>query len=764
MKGKPSYSSGVIARCVAYSRCPCSMGFDNLKTGLVSNIGMTLLAERERWILWTPVALGCGIASYFALPFEPARWAGPLLLVLCAAAGWALRHHLAGWMAALVCGLMAFGFTLAVERSHDVAAPILTRPTGMITFQARIHEVEPLEHGVRVVLDRLQLPPLRQKEPPPEAVRVRMPRNVTGLRPGQMISLRASLLPPPMPAAPGAYDFSRVAWFKGLGAVGYAVEPPQILGEDAEDDWREGLRLWLANRRHDLTERIVGAIDGAGIEAGVGATAAALITAERGPVPPELLQAYRDAGLAHILVIAGMHMSMVAGLVFVAVRGLLAAIPPIALRYPIKKWTAAAALAVTFCYLVISGAPVPTQRAFIMNAIVLIAVLLDREAISLRSITWAALAVLIMEPDALIGASFQMSFAAVYGLISGYEAVSPKMAQWRQSTSRNWRTWLFFHLAGILLTTQIAGTSTALYTVFHFNRYATYSLLGNAAAVPLVGLWVMPSALLAFLLMPFGLDGWGWQLMGWGIVAVNRIAVGVSSLPGATLNLPSMPVSALIVFTLGGFWLLLWKGRWRLWGLPVMAVALLIQLFHQPPDLMVDATGKVAALRTADGDLAINQKRGGRSLRQSWIKQAGQGADAALWEDLPDNPTRCDDLGCVLRTKGHVVSLVRRPEALADDCLAADLVFVAVPVRIYCPSAKRLVDLLDLRSQGTHQVWLGSGSVRLLTSAGWQGDRPWSHHPKPYHKAVQPPAPAEDVDAEPSENDADAALSEVTDQ
>lgn len=734
---------------------------------MVAWLASRLIAERERWVLWTPVALGAGIALYFALAAEPPRWLGPLLLAACAAVGWGVRRWLAGWLAALAVGLVALGFTIAVERSHAVEAPVLTRPTGMITFTARIQEVEPLEHGVRVILDRLHLPPLRQDGPPPDSVRVRMPRDVSGLRPGQTISLRASLLPPPMPAAPGAYDFARVAWFKGLGAVGYAVEAPTVLADEAEAGWGEGARLWIANLRHRLTDRIVSAIDGAGIEAGVGATAAALITAERGPVPPELLQAYRDAGLAHILVIAGMHMSMVAGLVFVAVRGLLAAVPPVALRYPIKKWTAAAALAVTFCYLVISGAPVPTQRAFIMNAIVLTAVLLDREAISLRSITWAALAVMLLEPEALIGASFQMSFAAVYGLISGYEAAGPWLSRWRQR-SHGWRGWISMHLLGILLTTQIAGTATALYTIFHFNRYATYGLLGNAAAVPIVGFWVMPSALLAFLLMPFGLDGWGWQLMGWGIVAVNRVAVGVSSLPGATLNLPSMPVSALILFSLGGFWLLLWKGRWRLWGLPVMALAVLISLMQTPPDLMVDASGKLAAIRSADGILAINQKRGGRSLRASWIKQAGQGGDAPLWQDLPEAPAACDDLGCILTLQGRSIAIARRAEALADDCRTADLVFVAAPVRVYCPSARRLVDLLDLRSQGTHQVWLRSGGFELLTSAGWQGDRPWSRHPLPYHKQVQPQAPAapEDPgDGEPADTaDAEAALSEAAGQ
>jgi len=724
------------------------------------NIGNLLLAERERWILWLPIALGSGIALYFGLETEPPRWIGPLMLLTFVAAGWVLRGRLALLMLFVGLAVAALGFTVAVERSHHVEAPILKRPTGMIELKGRIAEVEPLEKGVRVLLDRLELPRLRHGGEEPEQVRIRLPKDVTGLRPGQLISVTASLLPPPMPAAPGAYDFPRQAWFKGIGAVGYAVEAPVVLSENDEEGWGESLRLTIANLRHRLTERIVSTIDAAGIEPGVGATAAALITAEKGPVPPVVLQNYRDSGLAHILVIAGMHMSMVAGLVFVAVRGILAAIPPIALRYPIKKWTAAAALAITFGYLVISGAPVPTQRAFLMNGIVLVAVLLDREAISLRSITWAALLILLWQPEALVGASFQMSFAAVYGLISGYEVMGPKMMSWRHQGAKTWWREPLFHLLAILLTTQIAGTSTGYYTVYHFNRSATYSLLGNAVAVPIVGFWVMPAALMAFVLMPFGLDGWGWQVMGWGIVAVNRVAAFVSSLPGATANLHSLTTASLILFTLGGFWLLLWKGRWRLWGLPVMAVGILVGWLHSPPDLMVDGSGKLAAWRLEDGTMALNQKRGGRSQRQTWIKEAGQGSQAPLWSDLPPDVAACDSLGCVLHGKGHVVAVARRPEALVDDCLAADLVVVAVPVRTACPSAKLLIDGLDLRLRGTHQFWLKPDGIEVQSVADWQGNRPWSRHPRLHRKPIEPapPKPAEPAESEDGEDDPAADL------
>ncbi len=697
---------------------------------LFNLMSRTLAGERERWFLWLPAALGAGIALYFALPSEPPAWSGPALLSAAILGALVARRQVLIGATALAVATAALGFSVAAWRSAAAAAPVLQRPSGVLRVEGRVAEIEPLENGQRIILDRLVVPGEAGRL---RRVRLHLPAEVE-LRSGQRIGLFAALMPPPAPAAPGAYDFARQAWFRSLGAVGYAVGPPQPLPTAGEEGMVESLRLGLANLRHALTARIVAGVEAGGLPDGIGAVAAALITAERGPVAPELLQAYRDAGLAHILVIAGMHMSMVAGLVFVAIRGALAAIPPLALNYPIKKWTAAGALAITLGYLVISGAPVPTQRAFIMNGVVLLAVLLDRQAISLRSITWAALAVLLLAPESLIGASFQMSFAAVYGLIAGYEALAPALGRWRRS-GRGWWSHGLFYVGGILLTTQIAGTATAFYTVFHFNRYATYSLLGNFLAVPLVGFWIMPAALLAFCLMPFGLDGWGWQLMGWGIAQVNRIASWVSSLPGATLNLPSMPVAALILFTLGGLWLCLWKTRWRLFGLLGMAAGLLLAALHQPPDLLVDPSGRLMAVRSADGRLALSRLEGERSLRESWLKQAGQGTEAVSFAELAANGAgalRCDRLGCLYRGGGHLVALVRRPEALYEDCRAADTVVVPVPVlRLACPSARLFVDGLALKRRGTHALWLEDGAVRVETVQQWQGRRPWASYKAP---------------------------------
>lgn len=732
------------------------MGFDEFLSGLRDRLGAALQAERERWVLWLPVAAGAGVALYFDLPAEPPRWTCPAILATALLGVVVARQRLPLFVALIGIAAGALGFTVATERTRAVAAPVLLRPAVATELEGRVVAIEPLEQGARVTFDRLKMS-TDDPGPRPARVRIRLAeRDAASLIPGERIALRATLLPPPAPAAPGAYDFARQAWFLGIGGVGFATGPPKPVAAPPPEGWRDAIGIAISRARHALTQRITGAIDGSGVPTGAGAVAADLVTGERGAVPPEVLQAYRDAGLAHILVIAGMHMSMVAGLVFVALRGLLAAIPWIALRYPIKKWTAGAALLVMAGYLVISGATVPTQRAFVMNAIVLLAVLLDREAISLRTISWAAMAILMIEPEALTGPSFQMSFAAVYGLISAYEALTPRLMRWRQQQPLGWLTVPALYLGGILLTTLVAGGATAFYTVYHFNRYATYALLGNILAVPVVGFWVMPAALLAMVLLPFGLDGWGWWLMGQGIDLVDRIAGMTSDLPGAAVDLPSMPPAALAVFSLGALWLCLWRRPWRRYGLVGMAVGVALAVLHRPPDLMIDGSGRLAALRGADGRFVFAPERGDRRARETWAAMAGQGKDAPDW--TATDGVRCDAQGCIWRPppsksdgEGHLVALARLPEAISEDCRAADVVIVPVPMFAPCPSAQLLLDGFALRRGGARAIWLDGEEPRILSVAGWQGDRPWTVKPPPRRRAF-------------SRHDADSAAGSIADR
>ena len=407
------------------------------------------------------------------------------------------------------------------------------------------------------------------------------------------------------------------------------------------------------------------------------------------------MDAFRDSGLAHLLAISGLHIGLVAGIIFIALRGALALIPALALAHPIKKWAAVAAIAGAFGYTVVAGATVPTQRAFLMIGLVLMAVLFDRRGLSMRLVAWAATLV-----------------RRRYGEGQG-------AAVWRR---------VFLYVGGVALTTLIAGSVTAPFAVYHFNCFAAFGLAANLIAVPVTAFWIMPWAVAAFLLMPFGLEAAALTPMGWGTGVVIAVAETVAAWPGAMILLPAMPVWGLVVLVAGGLWLCLWRRPWRLWGVAGITVGLLSILVVRPPDILIDGAGRLLAVRTEDGLLAVSSRKAARFNRQVWLRRAGQEEAPPLWPKEGDGGGRmaCDALGCIYRAKGHVVGLVRRAEALGEDCWHADVVVSVVPVRAPCPSADTVIDRFDLWREGGHAVWMKDGErVRVESVNESRGRRPW---------------------------------------
>ena len=290
------------------------------------------------------------------------------------------------------------------------------------------------------------------------------------------------------------------------------------------------------------------------------------------------------------------------------------------------------------------------------------------------------------------------------------------------------------------MSTLIAGTATAIYGIYHFNRFAVWSVAANMIAVPLTGFWVMPWALLMFLLLPFGLEAWALVPMGWGVEGVNWVAVWVASWPSSAITLPILPLWGMVAFTLGFAWLCIWRTSWRLWGLAPMALGLASMIGGTPPDVLVDGRGDAFAVRTAEGRLLLNGK-GGRILKDTWSRRAGPEAPER-WpkrSSSRDGRLRCDELGCVWRIDGRVVALVKDEDHPEQACAGADVVISAVPLRGACRGTKVVIDRFDLWRKGPHALWFEpGGGVRIEHVAGWQGDRPWSWHPHPRKKKAEP--------------------------
>jgi competence protein ComEC len=385
------------------------------------------------------------------------------------------------------------------------------------------------------------------------------------------------------------------------------------------------------------------------------------------------------------------------------------------------------ALAGSFGYLLLAGATVPTQRAFVMTALVLLAVLVDRSALSMRTVALAAGGILLLRPEALLGASFQMSFAAVIALIAVYEGGAVGLGR-RGREGVLPRPLLY--LAGVTLTTLVASTATAPLTVYAFQRFATYGVVANLVAVPITAFWIMPAGLFGLLLMPLGLDGPCFVVMGLGVELVLATAATVAAWPGAAILTEQPPTGAIAAVTLGGLWLCLWRRPWRWLGTVGFALGVAIAAADRPPDLLVGGGGDLVAARLEDGRLALSPWRRDSFVTDSWLRHAGQ-AEAAPWPEsgapaAAGDRLRCDGLGCIYWKEGRTIALTRRAEGLEEDCVRADLVVTALRID-RCPPGDGATVL------GGRELWASHGTALRLTGAGIErrsvaaerGRRPW---------------------------------------
>lgn len=673
---------------------------------LLDGLRRSALEERHRWPLWLPVALGGGTAFYFAAPVEPPLWTAWAALVLFAAFIAAGLRDTGIWVRAGlgIAAALTLGFAVAKLQEARAAAPVLARP--MIThLTGRVAGLDWGSKGLRVILDQIRSGRLPD---PPARVRILIQKGADQLRVGQGVGLMAQLMPPPGPSAPGDNDFGRAAFFARIGATGFSFGAPQATPLAHPPGVWERLSAFVEDMRARMTLRIR-----AQLPESEGAIATAIITGERGGIDPDDEAALRDAGLAHVLAIAGLHMALVGAGLFWLVRAVLAAIPALALAYPIKKWAASVSIIAAAFYIVISGASSSATRAFVMLAMMLLAILLDRPALSMRSLGLAAVILLLVRPVSITEPGFQMSFAAVASLVA--------VAEWEQRRARLVpRGWLYRHIRGIAMTSLVASFATLPFAMYYFGRATHYAVLGNLLAMPLMGLVTMPSAALSVAAMPFGLEHASLQLMGWSIDGMLRLGRWVSGLPGAVTVTPAFPLSALVSITLGGLWILLWRLSWRWWGLLPLLAGIVLALFAPRPDMMIAADARTIALRGADGLLHFTRSPKDRFAATRWLLRDGDGRD---WRDAVTHSNfRCDGLGCVAKQSGLVIAISSRPEALDEDCGQADIVVSAAPL-MSCKKPRLALGAGEIATGGGYAITLSP--LRAISVNQQRGVRPW---------------------------------------
>jgi competence protein ComEC len=690
---------------------------------LLAGLRRQAQADRLRWPLWLPVALGAGVGLYFALPVEPPwPWAMAAAgLALASAAGSASLQGAVFRMGLALLAAASLGFGVAKLRTEIVRAPVLAREIGPVRFDARVVEAERRGNGSRMVL--APLPIRRLGEATPARVRVSVRAKSAVPEPGSWVEVLAVLRPPPGPAMPGDYDFGRWAFYQRIGAVGYLYGRPHAIAPLRAETWSERLLGGLERLRSRMTARVRSIVPG-----NEGVITAALITGERADIDPDDQTAFRDSGLMHVLSISGLHLALAGGFFFWIIRALFALFPAVVLRYPVKKWAAVGALAGSTFYLLISGCEAPAVRSWIMLSMMFAAVLVDRPALSMRSVALAAVIILLAEPESLTEPGCEMSFAAVIGLIALAEWAEARRAAHPEESANTVFRRLRRYLVGIAVTSIVAGLATAPIAIFHFDRASPFGIIANLAALPVVGAIIMPAAVAAMVLMPFGLDAWPLMAMGKGVGVMMGIAHWVADLPGAGWVVPVWPQWCLVAVMGGGLWIALWRHGWRWLGLAPIGIGTVFALTATPPDLLVARDAQTVAVRLEDGRLALAREAKDDFAAENWLRRAGDSRDPA--EAVGGRGMKCDSYGCIAHARGGVlVAVDTRADALAEDCANAAVVVSLVPARNACTGPKLVIDRIDMARAGGYAVWFGD-RWRVETVEGERGLRPWSMQPK----------------------------------
>ena len=687
-------------------------------------IAASLRAEADagRLAPWLAVGFGTGVILYFVAPAEPEIHAAPVAILLLCAIAWVSRERPFAFAFSLALLSVVAGFGAGCLRGALVAHPVLTQPTGAVRVTGFVEARDGTERSDRVVL-RVTGATGNGAERVPPTVRVALRR---GYAPnvGEHVEVLARLQPLFGPVRPGGFDFQRNGYFMGLGATGYVLGRSKAAPAPAEVPFDIRMSAAIEKFRRNMAERIRAALPG---ESGV--VAVALVTGLRDAIPTEVNESMRVSGLYHVLSISGLHMALVVGTFFMLVRGALALVPGLALRRPIKKWAACAALAGAAGYLVLSGAAVATQRAFLMIAVVLVGVMIDRPALTVRTLATAAVAVLMLAPESIVHPSFQMSFAATLALVALFEQLSPLLARppvagnsaFGRMTERVGR-WILLGAA----TSLAAGLATAVYAAFHFHRVAPYGLIANVLAMPALSFVIMPMGLISVLLQPFGYDALGWKVMGGGIDLMLSIARWVAALPGAEGRVHAFGAGAVLVATAGMLLLTVPVSRLKLAGIPFFVLAAFLAVSAPRPDVMVDGGGAVVAVRKDDGRFSILDARRARIAAENWL--AADADDRAVSNALADG-FDCNDAYCTARlSDGASIIVARKLEALPALCEGRSLLIS----RFYAPRDCR-APVIDRRVLGT------TGAIALRRTDGrWviepvrapTEDRPWFVRPE----------------------------------
>ncbi len=671
-------------------------------------------AGRGITFLLLPVFAGIGAIIYFTLSFEPA-WT-PILSMLAIGIilRIATRRHFAvaqgGTLAvALVAGLVVGKWETERRATPMLGSDVATRVTG------RVVALEYQDNDSwRITLQLLQTerPKLRF---PPKRVRINARDIPATTAIGSGLSGFARLRIPSGPVRPGNYDFSFHAYFNGIGANGFFLGTPKETAVPPPDELTAEMSQWIAMLRVRVSERIEEVIGGED-----GSVASALVAGTRAGISEQTNEDLRKAGLAHILSISGLHMALAAGVVMLTLRSAFALFPAFSVRHPVKKYAAFLSLLSCTFYLAMSGADVAAQRSYVMIAVMLGALLIDRAAISMRNLAVAALAMIALSPHEILGPSFQMSFSATAALIAGYAWWSERNANRHIGAEKRGKA--TYGVARRILkpvtaaagTSLIAGLASGIFAAYHFNNTAPLGLVGNVLAEPVIALLVMPFAVFGLLLMPLQLDWVPLQIMGWGIFAVRHIAAFVAAW-SPDGNPGPMPSLTLVYWTIALVLAVVLSTRLKLLALPFIVLGLGVFMKEPFPDIVISEDAKLVGVRLADGRLAVNRNRPSQFTINNWktaylIDEIIPPVAVKKEKQSASHGFECDEGVCTINLRdGRTLAYTGETTMQEIACNIGNVVILAVPGKDAACHRSTITSISkrDLALKGAVEIRLG---------------------------------------------------------
>ena len=689
-----------------------------------------LKAQEAHLLLYVPFFLLAGDWIYFTLKSEPSILFAAALACICATCLVLRRQN----TLVFLIGIALLGFTTAKLRTEMVSTPMLRGSTSGVELAGFISNYTTKPGTARMLeVEVAEATGIPAGETP---LRVRVYAPISNeLQIGDFIRFKAYLSPLPRPVTPGGFDYGRMQFFSSIGAGGRMLGEAKV--EQRDVPWAFEYRRIFRSLRNSISARITNVIPGP-----LGHLGDSMVSGERFGISDEMNTSLQISGLAHIISISGVHMTIVGGVTFWTLRAFLALFPFLALRFPIKKWAAVAGLGVCFFYTLLADSGSPTERSFIMIGVMFTAILLDRAALSLRNLAISAIIVLLITPEESFGASFQMSYLAVMGLAAfntWYRKIRKPIQPNANLLHRLWDKFKHaaFASAGVSLS---AGGASTIAAAYHFDRLSPYSVFANGFSMPISELCVMPPAMVAVLLMPFGLEYYPLKLMEFGLRFTMWISDWVASWPGANWLVAKPNVAGIVLMFAGCGILCITIGKLRRLAWPVFAAGLVLSLNSTKPDLLVEARASNVAVLDTDGTYALATK-GNKFSSGKWLQGNGE---AISVESASLKPAwDCNSGDCFSNLSALEVSYLRDKSGNGLYCPPTPIIIADFPLRRQCRDAVLVIDRIDVWRNGAYGVFIKNGRYTLATARGEQGVRPWTYDSRkginPNKKTNAPP-------------------------